>query len=514
MFFRLLKARKAAVTGAWLLLLGCIAVSISASQDSLHLGRLDGYQPDSLKGLLHAVQTVFRGQGGEGEGEGEGGSARGSAGGLVRASQQSFTGITLLDWGQKEINFPIDREHLLHLWYGYRPRGDYSTRAFFEFMGFNYTAIGHNEEYSANVLDGGEYIAPQIGLNSYDVIVNIGYSAYVGRRSGDYGDNDDFLMRQYIYFRNLHEVGKKGSVYYHMVPFKGSEWFQYGVTRYTLEFFKVLVGKSGYEVIALEIVDIDVPMTSISKPISCRCLRVSYRKSLETAFMPFEEFKDIKGLYDPLFEGLQVQPTAADNRMINVWIRDKLLDLTYTPRIRPLSHLPIYFCKTHRYICTNYFPDWSEANDRECLVATQAVVDITLEERFKKTLKLSKMLRKDRDRFKEKTINTYVDVDVDVDVSADVHVHVAAQEQTCTVHFKDAQMALCYFIPYGGNFGDEIGPAVSLRLLEIHFGCSVVDLSVLNLALPADAATRKGKSCLFTLGIYGLGKKRKCSVPT
>jgi hypothetical protein len=105
MFFRLLKARKAAVTGAWLLLLGCIAVSISASQDSLHLGRLDGYQPDSLKGLLHAVQTVFRGQGGEGEGEGEGGSARGSAGGLVRASQQSFTGITLLDWGLLDKGF-------------------------------------------------------------------------------------------------------------------------------------------------------------------------------------------------------------------------------------------------------------------------------------------------------------------------------------------------------------------------------------------------------------------------
>ena len=51
----------------------------------------------------------------------------------------------------------------------------------------------------------------------------------------------------------------------------------------------------------------------------------------------------------------------------------------------------------------------------------------------------------------------------------------------CSVNFKDPSMALCHIIPWP-NFGDELGPPVVKRILELHFGCSAANLTVSNLA--------------------------------
>ena len=62
--------------------------------------------------------------------------------------------------------------------------------------------------------------------------------------------------------------------------------------------------------------------------------------------------------------------------------------------------------------------------------------------------------------------------------------------------FKDTNMGLCHFIPYGNNFGDEIGPLVSKKLVEDHFNCKGDSLPVWDLA---KGRPRKG-TCLFSLG--------------
>ena len=67
----------------------------------------------------------------------------------------------------------------------------------------------------------------------------------------------------------------------------------------------------------------------------------------------------------------------------------------------------------------------------------------------------------------------------------------------CSVKFQYANMSLCYLIPYGANFGDELGPAVVRRILEYHFGCSSRDIHVINLKR-RDA--REKRTCLFALG--------------
>ena len=77
------------------------------------------------------------------------------------------------------------------------------------------------------------------------------------------------------------------------------------------------------------------------------------------------------------------------------------------------------------------------------------------------------------------------------------------RRKKCHVQFKDPNMSLCYFVPYGANFGDELGPAVAKRLLEYKFGCSSEDNSVHELNLSDQKqreVERVGRTCLFTLG--------------
>jgi len=85
------------------------------------------------------------------------------------------------------------------------------------------------------------------------------------------------------------------------------------------------------------------------------------------------------------------------------------------------------------------------------------------------------------------------------------------QKSNGRVRFKDPEFKLCHFIPYekfGGNFGDEIGPAVILGLLERHFG-TTTNVPVYNLAHGP-----KGRpSCLFNLGsIWHMIDPKKDSV--
>jgi hypothetical protein len=52
----------------------------------------------------------------------------------------------------------------------------------------------------------------------------------------------------------------------------------------------------------------------------------------------------------------------------------------------------------------------------------------------------------------------------------------------CRVEFHDENMNLCHLIPWP-NFGDELGPPIVKRILELHFGCSADDLPVFDLSL-------------------------------
>lgn len=70
----------------------------------------------------------------------------------------------------------------------------------------------------------------------------------------------------------------------------------------------------------------------------------------------------------------------------------------------------------------------------------------------------------------------------------------------CSVKFQHVNMSLCYFLPYGANFGDELGPAAVKRLLEYHFGCTSDDVHVIDMASANPGLLRENRTCLFALG--------------
>jgi len=69
--------------------------------------------------------------------------------------------------------------------------------------------------------------------------------------------------------------------------------------------------------------------------------------------------------------------------------------------------------------------------------------------------------------------------------------------KNCSVRFIQNRMYLCHLIPYGGNFGDEIVPAIILKLLENKYGCSTDKIPILNLA---QYDRWDYYLCLFSLG--------------
>jgi len=75
------------------------------------------------------------------------------------------------------------------------------------------------------------------------------------------------------------------------------------------------------------------------------------------------------------------------------------------------------------------------------------------------------------------------------------------EETICSVRFKSNRMALCFFLAYGGNFGDELGPAAVDLVLKDRFHCTSNVLK-LDVAQPKIDRQRRqqGIKCLFTLG--------------
>jgi len=80
-------------------------------------------------------------------------------------------------------------------------------------------------------------------------------------------------------------------------------------------------------------------------------------------------------------------------------------------------------------------------------------------------------------------------------------------DSNCSIRFRQKQkqhsnttenMNLCHLIPYGMNFGDELGPVVVLQILRRYFYCSNVDeIPIRNLD------SKEGHNeitCLFSLG--------------
>lgn len=71
----------------------------------------------------------------------------------------------------------------------------------------------------------------------------------------------------------------------------------------------------------------------------------------------------------------------------------------------------------------------------------------------------------------------------------------------CNITFKDTTMALCYYEQGNQNFGDQLGPVISKKLLTNYFnGCSANNLPMYNLNGADKYKFDKCPTCLHTVG--------------
>ena len=87
----------------------------------------------------------------------------------------------------------------------------------------------------------------------------------------------------------------------------------------------------------------------------------------------------------------------------------------------------------------------------------------------------------------------------------------SSNSNDCHIVFRDPGFYLCHVIPWGANFGDEMGPPVVKRILELYYGndnnnCSADDLPVFDIGkhLGWDYMNRskypKVQTCFMTVG--------------
>lgn len=82
------------------------------------------------------------------------------------------------------------------------------------------------------------------------------------------------------------------------------------------------------------------------------------------------------------------------------------------------------------------------------------------------------------------------------------HAPPTLRNDKCKVTFRDPNLRLCHVIPWGANFGDEIGPPVVKRILELYFHCSTSDLPTFNLwdKIDTDGIMNRTQPCLMSVG--------------
>lgn len=210
---------------------------------------------------------------------------------------ERYSSLTMLEFGNQEFHDLYQYvEYPLFKRYGYEYGGNASAKLFFNHLGIEHTSIDINGKDGAIAFDVRNDIREVFpGDKTFDIVTNLGFSEHVGE--GDVEEN--FLTNQYSIFKNIHEMGKAGSLFFHDLPAVGGH-FQHGVAHYNTSFFRSMARIQRYDLIYLFVTDFGSDWT--------RTIVASYIKMEDSPFMSFEEFKLLPGL----------QPIYSDYRILVV----------------------------------------------------------------------------------------------------------------------------------------------------------------------------------------------------
>ena len=116
---------------------------------------------------------------------------------------------------------------------------DHVAKHYFQNVGFNHISIDLNGEYGSLPINLGKKIIKPELIDKFDVVTNSGTTEHV-----------EPYESQYEAFYNIHACGKKGSLFFHMVPEAGG-LVDHCQNYYTINFFERLSEENNYEILSL-----------------------------------------------------------------------------------------------------------------------------------------------------------------------------------------------------------------------------------------------------------------------
>lgn len=202
---------------------------------------------------------------------------------MLRSQLSNLSGVDLLELGNQEVYSRYEKVLAYYQENGYTHTMDRRiVKPFFEHLGLRVTQIDYNGKDGALALDVRKDIMPYL-TKKFKVVTNVGFTEHVG----EYDIMPDKLLEcQYAVFKNLHDVGDVGAIYFHCVPLNHF-WHKHGVCDYSLEFFEKLCHANNYQILKGPYVEIYHPEKQAA---------VFYKKISDSPFITFEQFSSLPGL--------------------------------------------------------------------------------------------------------------------------------------------------------------------------------------------------------------------------
>jgi hypothetical protein len=162
---------------------------------------------------------------------------------------------------------------------------EFPAKIYFNHIGMNHTSIDWNGKNGAIKQDCRDDLI-QVMNQTFDIITNLGFSEHVGEQDSE----SNMKKNQYAFYRNCHNFGKVGTLYFHYTP-RNFHWRKHGVVDYNREFFNELMRINNYEIL--------LAPTYISTERyvgNFNMIVTSFTKVNDDQFMTFEEFEKLPTL--------------------------------------------------------------------------------------------------------------------------------------------------------------------------------------------------------------------------
>lgn len=198
---------------------------------------------------------------------------------MIKDNFSSFNDIHMLELGNQFFELNEIGPFLQTFQYNSTSK---LSKHFFDALNINCISIDINKEDDTYYCNLKENSNDSTLLNNFNLITDLGTLEHVGQ----YEPPEDLLMSQYTALKNIHNFGKLGCIYYHIVPLKG-HWYKHGACDYTPDFWTQLCLLAKYDIV-------NSPFEVKYRPDIL--LGIIYKKTEKSSFPSFEQFCKLPGL--------------------------------------------------------------------------------------------------------------------------------------------------------------------------------------------------------------------------